>query len=751
MLILVDRRALSRISGILNACQSSGQNCGRIRPPCTESKNETEMGSEERRVILAHAQQFCLEHGLDSKIVGPLTTHIQQNLEKVLKEAASSTSTASRQQPRQEKRRPTQKEAALERLTRPTKNTMIRASHQTDVQQPLHPGHTHTSNPSSPGAHGGTEVFSRLYQQAMKKKKKHEEIREQREKDKVVEAEQTKVPMSYLSKELMKGRTKGEYANYGERLYVEGVLQRKQLELKQKARVDEEKEAEVREITSAPQISEVAKRMHRPGGNAWERLQQDTSALEMKDKKLVTLKKLNEEQEMEACSFKPNINRRSDKLMKDRTEALRGHNLSAHDQLFQDAERRKIRQEEYMNWMSDDHTFQPNAYSRHTTGSNVGGSGTLVDHSHVVERLTSADKRRELRLSQLRESLETDASTGQKLFKPVTGRAPQFGRNNSALPIGEFLYSIRHEFDDKKEYIAERERQSIDTEANRVYAGSRSRAIVVRMKQRMFKKLFKTLDDDGDGRIFLEEALEKSNLSLELVHDLEECLQLRGPDPIDLNEFQALMEHVLGGIKTGPRNYLVPEVRKDDHDNFTFKPRVNRYSKMLASRRRGKHQPVYEALLQDKAAADRRLEELKEMQTEQDLQECTFRPKLETEKYRKSLTGGELSESRDMHSRSTEERFLKLEQELQDVLGIGDDAEPWHGGGDQASALDQQAMEHAFQRMEQQIKAGKLDLKNDKLELADLLGSSDEEDDEALAALAHRQIPVEDDLSEEDM
>lgn len=730
------------------------------------------MGSEERRVILvmtveisegvtkrielrdgdsaeAHAQQFCREHALDSKIVGPLTTHIQQNLDKVLKETASSTSTASRQQPKQQKRRPTHKEAALERLTRPTKNTIIRASHQTDVQQPVLPS-THNSNSSSPGAPGDGEVFSRLYQQAMKKKKKHEEIREQREKDKAVEAEQTKVPMSYLSKELMKGRTKGEYANYGERLYVEGVLQRKQLELKQKAREDEEKEAEVREITSAPQISEVAKRLHRPGGNAWERLQQDTTALEMKDKKLDTLKKLNEEQEMEACSFKPNINRRSDKLMKERTEALRGHNLSAHDQLFQDAERRKIRQEEYMNWMSDDHTFQPNAYSRHNTGSNVGGSGTLVDHSHVVERLTSADKRREMRLSQLRESLETDAATGQKLFKPVTGRAPQFGRNNSALPIGDFLYSIRHEFDDKKEYIAERERQSIDTEANRVYAGSRSRAIVVRMKQRMFKKLFKTLDDDGDGKIFLEEALEKSNLSLELVHDLEECLQLRGPDPVDLNEFQALMEHVLGGIKTGPRNYLVPEVRKDDHDNFTFKPRVNRYSKMLASRRRGKHQPVYEALLQDKAAADRRLEELKEMQTEQDLQECTFRPKLETEKYRKSLTG-ELSESRDMHSRSTEERFLKLEQELQDVLGIGNHPEPWQSSGDQASALDQQAMEHAFQRMEQQIKAGKLDLKNDKLELADLLGSSDEEDDEALAALAHRQIPVEDDLSEEDM
>eukprot|EP00976_Prorocentrum_cordatum_P082343 1184773-Prorocentrum_minimum.AAC.3 len=46
--------------------------------------------------------------------------------------------------------------------------------------------------------------------------------------------------------------------------------------------------------------------------------------------------------------------------------------------------------------------------------------------------------------------------SAQELFRPKTGRAPQIRRNAASLPIGDFLYSMRHEFDDKKEFMAER-------------------------------------------------------------------------------------------------------------------------------------------------------------------------------------------------------------------------------------------------------------------------------------------------------
>lgn len=45
------------------------------------------------------------------------------------------------------------------------------------------------------------------------------------------------------------------------------------------------------------------------------------------------------------------------------------------------------------------------------------------------------------------------------------GRAPEQKRNNAQLPIGDFLYSIRNEFTDKKEYIADRARLEVAKDA----------------------------------------------------------------------------------------------------------------------------------------------------------------------------------------------------------------------------------------------------------------------------------------------
>lgn len=57
----------------------------------------------------------------------------------------------------------------------------------------------------------------------------------------------------------------------------------------------------------------------------------------------------------------------------------------------------------------------------------------------------------------------TDPVTGERLFHPKTGRAPKtFTRNAGQLPVGEYLYSMRHEFEDKKEYLAQMEKQELE-------------------------------------------------------------------------------------------------------------------------------------------------------------------------------------------------------------------------------------------------------------------------------------------------
>jgi hypothetical protein len=47
------------------------------------------------------------------------------------------------------------------------------------------------------------------------------------------------------------------------------------------------------------------------------------------------------------------------------------------------------------------------------------------------------------------------------LWKPRVGRAPTQPRNGAQLPIGDFLYSMRDEFNDKKEYSADRARMEV--------------------------------------------------------------------------------------------------------------------------------------------------------------------------------------------------------------------------------------------------------------------------------------------------
>lgn len=65
----------------------------------------------------------------------------------------------------------------------------------------------------------------RLYGQALETQTKLAQARKARDAEMSLNAQASSHRMTWVSQELTKGRTTGEYRNYGERLYVEGMLE----------------------------------------------------------------------------------------------------------------------------------------------------------------------------------------------------------------------------------------------------------------------------------------------------------------------------------------------------------------------------------------------------------------------------------------------------------------------------------------------------------------------------------------------
>ncbi len=64
------------------------------------------------------------------------------------------------------------------------------------------------------------------------------------------------------------------------------------------------------------------------------------------------------------------------------------------------------------------------------------------------------------------------------------------------LPIGEFLYSLKSALDNKMESLAERDQKVKRDQANCHYVGPKSQKLLGRIKERGFKQVFDSLDED---------------------------------------------------------------------------------------------------------------------------------------------------------------------------------------------------------------------------------------------------------------
>ena len=134
------------------------------------------------------------------------------------------------------------------------------------------------------------------------------------------------------------------------------------------------------------------------------------------------MRKEKEAREMDECTFQPKINRKSEVLMTERTQALESYHISAHEQLYQDAEQRRLRKARYSQYRPPEETFRPA-----TNASSVQRQVSFADSEGIVDRLYKKKAQADVVKRQEKEIYENyAATTGQRLFKPATGRGPVF-------------------------------------------------------------------------------------------------------------------------------------------------------------------------------------------------------------------------------------------------------------------------------------------------------------------------------------
>ena len=381
-------------------------------------------------------------------------------------------------------------------------------------------------------------------------------------------------------------------------------------------------------------------------------------------RKVIDLAHLQEQKEMKECTFKPNISKKSVEIVENRV-GRRNYSgylatSSKHEELYNDASKRRIRRDRDVKRQISQYTFKPNIgvnkkrYAS-SNNNNAGEKGrnsknSNPDDGDFYERLEKADKAREEHLRQLQEDIaKYDERTGQKLFKPKVGRAPHFARNAQGLPIHEFLFASRHEYEDKKRLMKLEKELHVGAMRNRQYMSKGSTKLIDSMKQKRFMNIFACLlestkinDSNGKTNDNNTTVLDTSLASTELLDDLaQEILEpvLAQLDGVQLtfDDFSSIMEQLLEDHENGPihailttrkskEDILADEYRRVQMEE-TFQPKINPVSKELAASRTSK-EPIYEVLSKEGKKHRLNIEAERERLINKELSECTFQPKL---------------------------------------------------------------------------------------------------------------------------
>ncbi|BDA47284.1 hypothetical protein COCOBI_10-1300 [Coccomyxa sp. Obi] len=526
-----------------------------------------------------------------------------------------------------------------------------------------------------------TNAYERLYRNAREVALKQERRRQARDAEIDMCMQSARKGMNFVSAELMRARDAGGFSSYCERLYAEGLEDLEKRRRRAERVRAEEAEAELEEVTWAPQISRMARNLRRPDPETelWSRLSKP--AVHKNKERIKEMLREAEELQEKECTFAPIIDKRSDRLMTQRAVVLKERHISAHEQLYQESMRRLQRRAQYEGALPEDYTFAPRILHRAPESCKItrdqDGPGRRDADADLAERLY---QRREIaeakkRAAQAAAAHPIDPATGRPLFRPAINDLANLGRRNTQrLPVGEYLYSKWAEYEGRKAALSASFEAERESAASAVKTTGRSGRLADRLRAKRFRQIFAYLDQEDSGALDLlaTVALDENGLmrtlDAEVAADVEAAARLLArqlqqqrqglahagadgddcvtPPParqgttspgqptlplVDAPQFARLMEEVLARERGPPRAYLLPSPVSDkkDPDEATFQPIVCSHSKELVARRRAAASldgPVYEELYREASAIKQRLQRKKAALQEEELKECTFRP-----------------------------------------------------------------------------------------------------------------------------
>jgi len=407
-------------------------------------------------------------------------------------------------------------------------------------------------------------------------------------------------------------------------LYHRGV---KKNEEKQKQIVEKKKEKleELsKECTFNPELNRISRQIATTKAR-FESLPEKLiqSGLDFQDK-IERARHMKQALELEECTFQPEINIISAKIDTEKSKMMHGGENDRCLRLYGESRIRQEIQKSHSRMLSPECTFKPatNSY----LGSPLANTTFEQRSKKFEDRLDRINYIRQAK----QEAEVFDPETGEPLFHPKIGRAPKQSRNNGNLPIGDYLYNQQYKMADSKRRLYENQQRSIQENMPRL--GGYSQAIVENMMRRRLEDIFRKLDSDGDGYIS-SAKIDISPVGTEVLETLAPllCEMEERNQTLDFEAFCEETEKLLRTLSVAERdNLLISKKGDGGSPNFTFKPEINQRSEKLAQKKRpyGDFHSLYGTYLDDRRRKEEKIREAQEMKHEEELKECSFRPKL---------------------------------------------------------------------------------------------------------------------------
>jgi len=350
-------------------------------------------------------------------------------------------------------------------------------------------------------------------------------------------------------------------------------------------------------------------------------------------KHIETLRERKEKAEMDACTFKPEIDQRSKLLMEQRLARMQITG-TLYDALYEDALRRKERQFDAAQVLPEGVTFQPNIGTDHYRPPNDDNQEDFL--TRLAYSKSYSEKWQAVQQQQQQEQEQ------QHDFHPKTGRGPLVERNSRRLPIGEFLYESARE----KALLAERDFEALSPSSFTPRITEASRQLFEDTKRRKYHEIFTSMiARDHRGQ------LRAGTLTVDGLE--EELVELVGPivaylDDTDLVlDFEAFCE----ALDYQRRRIMTPtahlfagngraSVKRRSALDSEGVNQTERQTGRVLTRQRPRSAPLHEHLYQQRDSREQRLREKRALQEAQQLVECTFQPNIHRRSSSRGRSGG---------------------------------------------------------------------------------------------------------------